>query len=104
MTSLLASDANFRLHSESDALDVLSSELPGCIFTEAELHPEFFDLANGIAGAVLQKFVNYNYRIAIVLPDAHGNGDRVDELIRDHRTHPCVRFFASEDEARDWLV
>jgi N-acetylglutamate synthase-like GNAT family acetyltransferase len=103
MKSLLASDNGLTLQSESDALDVLSSGLPACIFYPEDLHPDFFDLSNQIAGTVLQKFVNYNYRVAIVLDDDHGYGERVTELIRDHKSHPFVQFFASADEAAVWL-
>jgi hypothetical protein len=33
---------------------------------EANIAPEFFDLRSGLAGEVLQKFVNYRGRLAIV--------------------------------------
>lgn len=103
MHSLLAKDANLTLHTEADALDIMASGLPACIVTQAELHPDFFDLSNGIAGAILQKLVNYRYRLAIVVPADHTYGERVTELMRDHRAHPCVRFFESTDDARRWL-
>ena len=88
---------------ERDALDVMSSGLPACIFFPDDLHPEFFDLSNQIAGNILQKFVNYNFRIAIVVALDHKYGERVDELMRDHKTHPCIRFFATAEAASDWL-
>ena len=69
-----------------------------------DLHPAFFDLANGIAGAVLQKFVNYRFRVALIVPAGHGYDDRVTELMRDHRTHPYIRFFATQVQAEAWLV
>ena len=104
MTSLLARDAGLRLDSEQDALDVMGSGLSACIFTANELHPEFFDLANGIAGGIFQKFVNYGYRIAIVLPEEHGLGPRITELAREHAQHPLIRFVTDEAEAVDWLT
>ncbi|XOV83681.1 MAG: DUF4180 domain-containing protein [bacterium] len=58
-----------------------------------DLHPDFFDLSNQIAGGIFQKFVNYGFRIALILPVEHGFGNRIDELIHDHRSHQCVRFF-----------
>lgn len=103
MESLLAKDYALVLHREQDALDILSSGLPGCIFTPEDLHPEFFDLENGLAGAAFQKFVNYNFPIAIVLPMDHAYGPRVTELVRDHRRHPCIRFFHALDDAMGWL-
>lgn len=103
MSSLLAKDSNLKLHSERDALDVIASGLPGCIFTPDELHPEFFDLRNRIAGEVFQKLINYGFPIAIVISDDHGYGERVTELVRDHRRHPSIRFFTTIEAARAWL-
>ena len=101
--SLLAVDVGLRLFSEADALDAIGSGLRGCVFCESDLHPEFFRLANGIAGAAMQKFVNYGFKAAFVVPDDHEHGERVTELMRDHRGHPCIRFFADTATASQWL-
>ena len=101
--SIYAQANGLKLHSENDALDVLGSGLPACIFTAEDLHPEFFDLANQIAGIVMQKFVNYNFKVAFVVPDDHSYGERVTELMRDHARHPCIRFFATAEQAEAWL-
>ena len=85
LNALLAGENGVTLHSTDDALDVMSSGLPGCIFTPEDLHPDFFDLKNGIAGDIFQKFINYNYRVAFVIPADHGYGERVTELMRDQR-------------------
>ncbi|TQV65699.1 DUF4180 domain-containing protein [Exilibacterium tricleocarpae] len=103
MTSILAKDANLQLHSEQDALDIMVSGLPACILQVDDLHPDFFDLSNGLAGAIFQKFVNYSFKVAIVLPRNHDFGPRVTELARDHRFHSCVRFFPTATEAELWL-
>ncbi len=55
---------------EQDAVSIME-EAFACgarqiILHQAQLPPEFFDLRTGLAGAVLQKFVNYNLRVAIV--------------------------------------
>ena len=104
MTTLLASAHNLSLQSEADALDVLSSGLAGCIFTPEDVHPEFFDLQNGIAGEIFQKFVNYNFRVAFIVTADHQFGERVTELIRDHSRHPCIRFFETVEAAESWLT
>lgn len=102
MTSLLANDHGLRLDTEQDALDALSSGLPACVFTPADLHPDFFVLSNGIAGGILQKFVNYGFHVAFVVRADHAYGPRITELMRDHRTHPCIRFFETAEEASSW--
>ena len=92
-----------QLRSEQDALDLIASGMRGCVLMPDDLHPEFFDLRNGIAGAIFQKLINYSFRVAIVIPEDHSYGERVAELIRDHSNHECVRFFAAVDEAKDWI-
>ena len=100
----MAAAHDLYLASENDALDAMVSGLPACIFTTADVDPDFFDLRNGLAGAIFQKFVNYNYRVAFVVPANHDFGDRVTELIRDHARHPCVQFFSTVEEAEAWLT
>lgn len=101
--SLMAKDHGLTLGTASDALDVIGSGLPGCIFTQADLAPDFFDLRNGLAGEIFQKFVNYQFPVAFILSNDHGLGNRVTELIRDHRRHSTIRFFGTAEEAMAWL-
>ncbi len=100
--NFLAGDNGLGLRSLDDAMNVLSSGLPGCIFTLEDVSPEFFDLRNGLAGEVFQKFVNYKFRVVFVLPPEHGLGERITELAREHRNHPCVRFSTTLEEAEEW--
>jgi len=101
--SLMASDHGFYLQSASDALDVIGSGQARCIFTETDFVPGFFDLRNGIAGEVFQKFVNYNFQAAFIVPPQHRYGERVSELIKDHRSHANVRLFHTVEEAELWF-
>ena len=104
MSSILAKDNNLKLSSINDAMDIMSSGLDCCLFTVDDIAPEFFKLSNGVAGEVFQKFVNYQFRVALVIPSDHSFGDHVTELVRDHKRHSVVRFFESIDEAREWLA
>jgi hypothetical protein len=93
------------IRSLSDISNALAASLKqgGLIVTEADLCPEFFDLRTGLAGELLQKFVNYRARLAIILSDSGVYGERFSELVYEHRQHPVVRFFGSESDARKWL-
>ncbi len=102
--SLLASDHGLQLNDASDALDAMALGLPGCIFEETDLHPRFFDFQNGLAGEIMQKFVNYGFRVAFVIAPDHAHGPRLDELMIDHRNHPVIRFFADTGAAAGWLA
>jgi hypothetical protein len=81
----------------------LSLQQGGLVVTEASLCPEFFELRTGFAGEVMQKFVNYRARLAIVVPDARAHGERFGELVYEHQSHPHVRFFTTEADALSWL-
>ncbi|MFG1496075.1 DUF4180 domain-containing protein [Saccharospirillum sp. HFRX-1] len=73
------------------------------LLDEAELPADFFKLNTGLAGDLLQKFVNYQLPLAIVVQDATLYGDRFNELVREHRGHSRVRFFADQESAASWL-
>jgi hypothetical protein len=58
------------LRTEADAVDVIGSALGTGVDVVAVpadlLAPEFFDLRSGLAGAIMQKFVNYHLVLAVV--------------------------------------
>ena len=81
----------------------LSLRHGGLVVPEANLCPDFFNLRTGFAGEMLQKFVNYRAKLAIVAADPQAHGERFAELVYEHQAHPHVRFFTSEADARSWL-
>jgi hypothetical protein len=58
------------IKNEQDALrlleEVFAFGASNIILHKENIAPEFFDLKTGLAGVVLQKFANYNIRVAIV--------------------------------------
>ncbi len=93
------------IQSASDISAALSAsvERGGLVLDEKDLSPDFFDLKTGFAGQVLQKFVNYRTKLAVIVRDASLYGGRFGELMHEHRIHPTVRFFSGEQPARQWL-
>jgi hypothetical protein len=81
-----------------------SIERGGLVLGESQIGADFFDLRTGLAGEVLQKFTNYQARLAIVVADASTYGSRFSELVYEHRSHRSVRFFSTEQLARQWLA
>ena len=81
-----------------------SVEQGGLVIDEKQMSADFFDLRTGLAGQVLQKFVNYRTKLAVIVRDPAGYGARFSELAYEHRTHPNVRFFNAEQSARQWLA
>lgn len=61
---------NLVINNTDDGLSLLGNlyyeGFDSIIIHEKNITPDFFDLKNGIAGEVLQKFSNYRVRLAIV--------------------------------------
>ena len=101
---LIAADHHISIQSHDDISAAVGASLGrGLILAENDLGAEFFDLRTGLLGELMQKFVNYRTRVAIVVttPDLHG--ERFCELAHEHASHPTVRFVRSLDEAEQWM-
>ena len=75
------------LRSERDILDVIVSaalETDWIALPVSRLHADFFELRNGVAGALLQKAVNYRLNVAIL-------GDISDYVSRSESLAAFVR-------------
>lgn len=60
------------------------------------LPPEFFRLATGLAGDILQKFVNYGVRVAVVgdIDDHLSGSSALRDFVRESNAGPHVWFVA----------
>ena len=99
---------SLRIASEREALDVVA--LCGEHSTERLLldgdclHPDFFELKTGLAGAVLLKLSNYHIRTAVVLPPERIGSGRFAEFVQETNTGNQFRVFSSVAEAVSWLL
>jgi Domain of unknown function (DUF4180) len=102
---LVAADSNIRLETAEDIPDLIGAcwGMDGVILHENDLASSFFDLRSGLLGELFQKCTNYNLRLAMVLLEPAGYGERFSELVHEHRSHKLIRFFVSVDEAKAWL-
>jgi len=103
---IIASKSGIAIHSLDDISDAVGKcfGAKGLVLTGADLGGDFFELRTRLAGELFQKFVNYQIRIAIVLPNPNSHGERFAELAYEHRTHPIIRFVDSVEAARAWLL
>ena len=67
------------------------------------LSESFFDLKSGLAGAVLQKFVNYHLKVALVMPSDLVQG-RFKEYILEANRGNQFRAFQDQNDAEIWLT
>jgi hypothetical protein len=89
--------------STQDALDLI-----GAAFSETDVvavpvdrfDDRFFTLRTGLAGAIMQKFVNYRIRLAIVgdLPARSAGSTALRELVQESNRGNQIWFVADLDE------
>jgi hypothetical protein len=69
------------------------------ILHRENLAPEFFDLRTGLAGAVLQKFMNYQIRVAIIGDFSQVTSKSLSAFIYESNRGSSVAFVPSLDAA-----
>jgi Domain of unknown function (DUF4180) len=93
------------LRNAGDALDLLMQphRAEWIAVHEKNIAPEFFDLRSGIAGDVLQKFVNYRGRLAIIgdISRYTEKSEALAALVRESNRRRDVRFVASVTEIKN---
>ena len=92
----------------ADALDLLGNVyyqgFDSLILLEKNITPDFFDLKNGLAGEILQKFSNYRMALAIVGDFARYPSTSLQAFILECNRGKQVRFVASTQEALEILA
>ncbi len=89
--------------STADALDLIATAsyhgAAAVVLPMERLTPEFFYLKTGVAGDMLQKFVNYSMRTAIVGYFSQFQSKSLADFIRESNRGRHVFFKSSIDEA-----
>lgn len=91
------------------ALDVLMSAkydigTKNIVIDKKLIVEDFFILSKGLAGEVLQKYVNYGGRIAIYGDYSHYTSKPLKDFIYESNKGKDVFFVATQDEAVDMLT
>lgn len=96
------------LRTPQDALDLFGNFYPehvhGVVVAEANLPPEFFDLRTRLAGEILQKFVNYGVKLAIVGDFTQYKSKALANFIRESNQGRQFFFVDTRAEALERLV
>lgn len=92
------------LRDAQSALDLIGTvcyQYPGAklVIEKKDVAPEFFDLKTGIAGEVLQKFVNYHVAMAIVGDFSEYTSKSLKDFIYESNKGKAIFFVGSEAEA-----
>ena len=64
---------------------------------------EFFDLSTRVAGELLHGLSKYALRLAVVVPDVELYAQAFQAFARESNRGQQARFFASRNEAVEWL-
>ena len=95
------------LTDEQDILDLISfcgeHDTNRVLLFAENLPQDFFDLKSGEAGMVLQKFTNYQVKVAAVLPSRFIQG-KFSEFVLETNRGGQFRIFQNPDQAEQWLV
>lgn len=90
------------LRTTEDGLDLLGNlyyqGFDKIIINEKNITPDFFDLKNGIAGAILQKFSQYRMPLAIVGDFSKFTSKSMTDFIYESNKGKQINFVASVGE------
>lgn len=92
------------IRTPQDAMEVIATARyeTGCealILPKAALDEDFFRLSTGLAGEVLQKFVNYGMKVAVVGDFSHYTSKPLQDFLRESNRGSTVLFVHTEAEA-----
>jgi hypothetical protein len=91
------SSADLLIRNPQDALDLMAEAgylgAGSIILLEKHLDPSFFDLKSGLAGEILQKFSNYNLKLALVGDFSKYNSKSLQDFIRESNRGNRIFFF-----------
>lgn len=98
--------ANVLINNVQDALDLMATVqyMYGCnklIMKESAMNPDFFALKSGLAGEILQKFSNYQVKIAIIGDFEKFSSKSLRDFIYESNQGNQVFFLA--DNKRPWI-
>lgn len=94
--------------SVQSALDLMATvryetDADRMILNKEAIVEDFFDLKTGIAGEILQKFVNYNFKIAIVGDFSIYSSKSLKDFIYESNNGKQLFFVEDEKQATDKL-
>lgn len=105
---LAAEPAAEPLRTEQDALDSIGAcfghGVDRLLLHEGSLSEDFFRLGTGVAGNLLQKFINYRIKAAAVVADERVVVGKAKEMLAELHKGRDFRVFADPDAAERWLL
>lgn len=106
---VLAEDDNIVITDAQSAIDLLMSAkydvgTKNIVISKKLISEDFFILSTGLAGEILQKFINYGGRIAIYGDYSHYTSKPLKDFIYESNKGKDIFFVSTKDEAIDILT
>lgn len=96
------------ISSEQEAIDLIAVCLENntnlILLGSEVLADDFFKLGTGLAGGVLQKFVNYRIKTAVVISNKEKIKGKFKDLLAESNKGNSFRVFDNTDDAENWLI
>jgi Domain of unknown function (DUF4180) len=96
-------DGNFIIKEPQDILDLMgdcvSNNCNRIIINEQNLHADFFRLQTRLAGEILQKFSNYNFKLAVVGNFSKYKSKNLQDFIHESNKGRSIFFVNNLNEA-----
>ena len=96
------------LSAERDALELISICMENntglLIIHEEALSENFFNLRTGLAGAVLQKFMNYQIKVVAIIVSEEKISGRFREMVIEANKGNDFRVYKNIAEAENWIL
>lgn len=96
-------DERLIIREPQDALDlIMSTDKPGCdrfIIYQKNLHKDFFSLGSGLAGEILQKFSNYQIKLAVIGDFSRFKSKNLNDFFRESNKMGHILFLDNIEEA-----
>lgn len=96
------------LSTEQDAVDLVAlcqeNDTDLLLLHSQALSEDFFKLRTGVAGQMIQKWINYRVKTAAVIPKELINQGRFKEMALETNKSNHFRVFETKDEAENWLL
>jgi len=96
------------INNTQDALDLMATvrhmyDCDKMVLSKAAITESFFDLKTGIAGEILQKYTNYNMKIAIIGDYESYTSKSLKDFIYESNKGSQAFFLGDEEEAIERL-
>ena len=101
-------EINQEINTEDDVLDIIgicmSNDTKLLVLREGAFSEKFINLKSGLAGIVLQKFINYHIKVSAIIEDEFKNNKRFQELVYVLNKSNNFKVFNNSVSAVNWIL